>query len=157
MESYFITEKFTIVPKPLYREEYLKEMFEFAENEEVKVLELEKYNAILSYIAPNGDNSGNLQPLVYTLIKYAGTLKDYNKIVINYSKGHKLTHIVAMEGEKLLLANTFRTTDVKSVLYFICLVAQQVMFNPHLTKVHLYGEFEPEGVQLIEKYFAGIA
>lgn len=153
MESYFITEKFTIAPKPLYREEYLKEMFEVAENEEVKALELEKYNAVLSFVSKKGDDAANLQPLAYVLIEYAQTLQDHNKIVINYSKEHKLTHIVAMEGEKLLLANTYRTTDVKSVLYFISLVAQQVMFNPHLTKVHVYGELDPEGVQLVEKYF----
>ncbi|MBR4882786.1 MAG: DUF3822 family protein, partial [Bacteroidales bacterium] len=120
MESYFITEKFTIAPKPLYREEYLKEMFEVAENEAVKVLELEKSNAVLTFVSKKDDDA-NLQPLAYVLIKYAQTLQDYNKIVINYSKEHKLTHIVAMEGEKLLLANTYRTTDVKSVLYFISL------------------------------------
>ena len=153
MESYFITEKFTIAPKPLYREEYLKEMFEVAENEAVKVLELEKSNAVLTFVSKKDDDA-NLQPLAYVLIKYAQTLQDYNKIVINYSKEHKLTHIVAMEGEKLLLANTYRTTDVKSVLYFISLVAQQVMFNPHLTKVNVYGELEPEGIKLLERYFA---
>lgn len=153
MESYFITKKFTIAPKPLYKEEYLKEMFEVAENEAVKALELEKCNAVLSFVSKKEDDAANLQPLVYVLIKYAETLQEHNKIVINYSKEHKLTHIIAMEGGKLLLANTYRTTDVKSVLYFICLVAQQVMFNPHLTKVHVYGELEPEGVQLVEKYF----
>ena len=154
MESYFITEKFTIAPKPLYREEYLKEMFEVAENEAVKALELEKSNAVLAFVSKKDDDDANLQPLAYVLIKYAQTLPDHNKIIINYSKEHKLTHIVAMEGEKLLLANTYRTTDVKSVLYFISLVAQQVMFNPHLTKVHVYGELEPEGIQLLERYFA---
>lgn len=157
MESYFITEKFTIAPKPLYKEEYVREMFEVAENEVVKTLELEKCNALLSFIAQKDDNGENLVPLAYVLIKYAATIQDHNKIVINYNKGEKLTHIIAMEGEKLILANTYRTTDVKSVLYFISLVAQQVMFNPHLTKVHIYGELEEEGVQLIEKYFAGVA
>ena len=157
MESYFITEKFTLTPKHLYKEEYLKDMFEVTDNEVIKVVELEKHNAVLAFVSEKGAAAAGAQPVVLALIKYAETLKDHNKIIINYSIGNKLTHIVAMEGEKLLLANTFHTADVKSVLYFIALVAGQVMFNPLLTKVHVYGEFGPEGIQLVEKYFAGIA
>ena len=157
MESYFITEKFTLTPKHLYREEYLADMFEITENEVVKAVELEKHNAVLAFVSEKGADSAGTQPMALALIKYAETLNDHNKLVINYCKEYKLTHIVAMEGEKLLLANTFHTADIKSVLYFIALVAGQVMFNPLLTKVHVYGELEPEGVQLVEKYFAAIA
>lgn len=156
MGSYFITEKFTLIPKHLYNQNYLNEMFDITDQDIVKNIELEKQNAILSYVAPQNSGSEEELPLVYGMIEYAYTLKDYNKVVINFCKEKNLTHIVAVEDSRLLLANTYRTTDAKSILYFATLVAQQVMFNPHLTKIHIYGTLENDGMELLDKYFNGV-
>ena len=156
MVSYFITEKFTLIPKHLYNQNYLNEMFAITDQDIVRSIELEKQNAILSFVAPKNSGSEEILPLVYVMIEYAYTLKDHNKVVINFCKEKNLTHIVAVEGSKLLLANTYRTTDLKSILYYTTLVAQQVMFNPHLTTVHVYGTLDNSGVELLDKYFSGV-
>ena len=156
MVSYFITEKFTLIPKHLYNQNYLSEMFTVTDQDIIRSIELEKQNAILAFVAPKNNSSEEELPLVHGLIEYAYTLQDHNKVVINYCKEKNLTHIVAIEGSRLLLANTYRTTDVKSILYYATLVAQQVMFNPHLTKVHIYDSLENDGVELLDKYFSGV-
>ena len=155
MEHCIITEKFTLIPKHLYKPEYLGEMFTIAENETVRSIVLEKHDAVLSYASP--DNSPEeAVPLAYRLIKAAEMLNEHNKVVVNYLPEKKISHIVAMEGKKLLLANTYRTCDAKTLLYFIELVLQQVMFNPQLTRIHIYGHMKQDETKLVEGYFCGV-
>lgn len=156
MESYIITEKFTLAPKHLYNPNCLGQMFEIGENESVKSIDIGKYNAVLAFAAPKEAPEGK-EPLIYKLLEYAGTLEEHNKVAVHYCKERKLAHIVAIEGEKLLLANTYRATDITSLLYFITLAVQQVMFNPQLTKIHVYGRMEQQELKFIGGYFCGAA
>ena len=51
MEHCIITEKFTLIPKHLYKPEYLGEMFTIAENETVRSIVLEKHDAVRESIS----------------------------------------------------------------------------------------------------------
>lgn len=155
MEHCIITEKFTLIPKHLYKPEYLGEMFTIAENETVRSIVLEKHDAVLSYASSN-NSPQEAVPLAYQLIEAVETLNEHNKVVVSYLPERKMSYIVAMEGKKLLLANTYRTCDAKTLLYFIELVLQQVMFNPQLTRIHIYGHMEQDEVKLLEGYFCGV-
>lgn len=155
MELYIPTEKFTLIPKHLYRPEYPEEMFAVGKNETVKCIELHKHNAILSFAAP-AENNEQIKPLIYKLIEISDTLQEHNKIVINYSPDNKTTYLVAMEGEKLLLANTYRTSDIKGLLYFLTLAVQQVMFNPLHTRITSFGSMNHDDIKILEEYFCGV-
>lgn len=154
METYTITEKFTLIPKCLYNPNYLGEMFDIGEDESVKSIEIEKYNAVLAFAVPK-ETPPDKEPLISKLMEYAGTLNEHNKVAVHYCKERKLSHIVAIEGEKLLLANTYRTADITSLLYFLTLAVQQVMFNPQLTRIHVYGLMEESDLKFIGSYFCG--
>ena len=58
MESYIITEKFTLIPTNLYKEEYLGEIFGLEETEMVKSYNLPNHNATLACAFPK-DNAKN--------------------------------------------------------------------------------------------------
>lgn len=162
MNYFYFTEKFTLSPKKLRNPDYLRELFTVEEQEEIREIELPCYNAILTFAEPtaaksrnNGDN--NVYPFIYTLLNSTSKIEEYNKILIYFNRERQMTQIVAAEGEKLLLANTYKTVDFKSALYFIALVTQQTLFNPQLTKIHVYGTIEPEEESLLKTYYQGVA
>ncbi len=156
MKNHFITEKFTLVPTPLYSENYLAEMFKLDKDEEIKSIGLDGYNATLAYAAKTaGDDAGKL-PVVHALIQMLNGIPDHNRIVVHYCNSKKLLHIVAAEKENLLLANTYSCTHINTLLYFLTLVCQQVMFNPQITGINLAGKLEKNEEALLLQYFQKI-
>ncbi len=153
MESYIITEKFTLIPTNLYKEEYLGEIFGLDETEMVKSYNLPNHNATLACAFPKDNAKNDAVPLVLHLIESLDTVAGHNKIIINYSREDQLLSAVAAEDKRLLLANSFRCTHINTVLYFLTLICQQVMFNPQITGINVYGQLENEQERLITTYF----
>lgn len=151
MDNYYITEKFTLVPQGYGKIEYLKELFTIEEDEKIFTRTVANYNATLIYAATQEDK----EPLIKVMIENLHSIKEHNKIIVHYNRSGNRTYITAAEGDKLLLANSYRTTDTKNVLYFITLVCGQIMFNPQLTTIHYMGELGEELKQLIATYYQG--
>ena len=158
MENCIITEKFTLIPSDYYKQEYLGEIFELKETEEVKSYDLPHFNAILAcaFSKENTDRKEGTEPLILSMLNSLNNIKDHNKIVINFNKELKLLHIVAAEEKKLLFANSFRCTHINTALYFLTLVCQQTMLNPQITGINVYGTLENNEEKLITTYFPKI-
>lgn len=154
MKEYFITDKFTLVPTALSRPEYLTGLFALEKEESVQSIELPRFNATLLYAGKNGDN--DKRPLIYKLLDQIEGIQEHNKIIIHHSKELNMLQVVAAEEKKLLLANSFSCHHPNTTLYYLTLVCQQVMFNPHLTKITVCGEIGKEEEELIKRYFQGI-
>lgn len=156
MEKYIITEKFTLVPTDCYKSNYLEEIFELNEKEVIESYNLPHFNATLACAIQKNDPNKNNGPLILFLINSLERIKDHNKLIISYNKKLNLLHIVAGEENKLLLANSFKCSHKNTMLYFITLVCQQVMFNPLISGINVYGKLEMEEEMLIKKYFQKI-
>ena len=154
MKEYFITDKFTLVPTALCKPEYLTGLFALDRDESVQSIGLPQFNATLLYAANNIETGKS--PLIYKLIDQIESIQEHNKVIIHYSKELKILQVVAAEERKLLLANSFKCHHPNTILYYLTLVCQQVMFNPHLTKISVYGDIESQEEALIKKYFQGI-
>ena len=157
MENYITTEKFTLIPTKWYKQEYLGEIFELKEAEVVKSYTLPSHNATLVCAFPEDNAKKDATPLVMYLIGYLDKITDHNKIIINYNKELNLLTAVAAEGNKLLMANSFRCTHINTLLYFLTLICQQVMFNTQITCINIYGKIETEEEKLISGYFQKIS
>ncbi len=131
---------------------YLNEIFNIAQNESIGNLELEQYNAVLYFAAEESDAT----PLIYHLLQQLQQTKEHNKLCVSYNKKVGIVYVAAAQGDKLLLANSYKAADFTTALYFIMLATQQVMFNPHLTQVNVYGNIEPEDEALLNTYYKGI-
>ena len=156
MTNRFFTDKFTLVPTSMYRPDYLSDLFDIDQQEEIKTIEIPLFNATLAFALPKNNGSQNKVPVIYTLLEHIKEIPEHNKIVVHYCKDSNKVQIVAAEGNNLLLANSFKCNHQNTLLYYITLVCQQVMFNPHLTRIYTDGQFEKSEEELLKRYFQGI-
>ncbi len=150
--NYSFTEKFTLVPKQMANAGYLNGIFDITQNESIGSLELEQYGAVLHFAAEKQDST----PLIYHLLQHLKEIKEHNKLSVSYNKENGVIFVAAAQGEKLLLANSYKAADFTTALYYITLVAQQVMFNPQLTMVNIYGKIGAGNEDLLNTYYKGI-
>ena len=150
--NYFLTEKFTSAPKQMAKPEYLTEIFELDSNESIGTCELPQYNAMLYF----AETAAKQTPLIYVLLEQLGKIKEHNKLAVSYSKEKERVYITAAQGDMLLLANSYKVTDFTTAFYYISLVTQQAMFNPHLTQINVLGELAKYEKILLNTYYKGI-
>ncbi len=154
--TYFYTHKFLLEPEPLFDPEHLRELYTVEENEEIVSEHLPRYKARLVYAKESVFEGRELKPVITALIEWVMEIEEHNKVAIYYSRSNKMVTIVVAEGERLLLANSYRCTNAETLLYFLSLASQQVVFNPQITRIHSYGELEKSAEDLLKRYFNGV-
>jgi hypothetical protein len=125
-------------------------------------IDLPEHEAKLIYAIPNSISSrifkiqkrAKYYPTIYDMIQRLPQLQDNNKVLIHFSKGH--VHIVAGEGQRLLLANSYKADDFTSAQYYLFLVIKEVMFNPEFTTLQVMGEIDRSRMKSLSKYFKGV-
>ena len=125
-------------------------------------IEIPEHDAVLIYAIPNAISSrifkiqkkAKYTPMIYKMIQSVSSCTDHNKVFVHLSKGH--IHIVAAEGDKLLLANSYKANDFITAQYYIFLVIKEVMFNPEFTTVQVFGTLEKSQLKSLSKYFKGV-
>lgn len=160
------TPVFTLVPAPLFQKESQKEILSqvhhIEDMDEVMNIEIPEHDAVLVYAIPNAISSrifkfqkkAKYTPMIYKMIRSVSSCTDHNKVFVHLSKGH--IHIVAAEGDKLLLANSYKANDFITAQYYIFLVIKEVMFNPEFTTVQVFGALEKSQLKSLSKYFKGV-
>lgn len=151
--SYISNAKFTVVPSSLTNpnDQYriMDEVFGVAEGEKVYSENIESYGVKVLY------KSSEL-PSVVRYLNQLHSLKDYNKLIAEYDNKEGIVVIALGEGEKLLIANAYKTADFGSAVYYILEALRQNQMNPQQTTVNLYAAVSVDELQLLEKYVKGV-
>ena len=165
---YFDTEKYTMIPAPLYRtgneKDLLGKLYDLGDLDEIHSLDLPDFDLVMIYVIPNSitaplyricDNI-NFYPISLPLLQNNNRTVGLsnNRISVYYKKDR--IHIVATSGRQLKLAGAYPARDFITGTYFIFNSAKEVMFNPEHTSIYLYGHNITKDIQLLNRYFKKI-
>lgn len=165
MDYYYLTEKFTLIPKMFFSQknaiEAIKELYGVDKGEVIKHIYLQSFDAYLAYILPIATVSRmkegeEIYPFAYALMDSLKNVTEYNKVLFHYSVSHHLAHVVIAKGEELQLVNSYHADCFESAVYYLFLAVKQTIINPLQTTLHIYSPLSPEELQIISKYFSGI-
>lgn len=155
MERGFSTEKFLLEPAEFHDLSHLQELFDIKEDEEIAQIKVPPFNAILSYVVPK--DKREMLPSAYYIISDIPDIPAHNLIIADIERETGLLCLAAVEGEKrLLLLNSFKIAGETDLLYYISLVARQVMFNPPVTVLYSHTPLKGQESSLLERYFQKI-
>lgn len=155
MERGFGTEKFLLEPTEFHDSGHLRELFDVKEDEEITQIKVPPFNAVLSYAVPK--DKREMLPLAYYIISDIPDISAHNMIIADIERETGLLCLAALEGERrLLLLNSFKIAGETDLLYYISLVARQVMFNPLITVIYSHTPLKEQETALLERYFQKI-
>lgn len=147
--EYYLTSKFTLVPNEFYNPIEAKDcfisLFNLPLDQEVFINNIDHLDAKLLSCKTN--------PFIYYLINYTLEIKDFNKILIHYSKTSNLLHVVIAKGNSLELVNTYISGSFKTALYYIFLALKQTITNPQQTVLRVFNILDNDEQNLLKTYF----
>ena len=95
-------------------------------------------------------------PTVYRHLKDLSALKDYNKLIVDFDIDRKQTCILLAEGEKLIAANSYRTVDFPTAVYYMLELLNKSQINPQQTTVNLIGKADDSQLRMLKTYVKDI-
>ncbi len=160
----YLSPKYTLIPGPLFNKDNLRTFFEF--NQVLDDLDEIHYNRIKGTDAFNifaipAELSGivhrsfgnvnffsHITPLIENgLVNYGG--RGFQKVAIANKYGNYLD-IAVIEGDKLLLCNTFPWKKEEDLVYFILYIYDQLKLNGEETPLIISGDL-PKDSGVYEK------
>lgn len=153
MNSYSLTEIFTLIPAEVYTpangKEALREQFSLGEDFTYSEQPVEKHNAVMAY-------AGTTPPFALRLIEECNAITNYNRVVFHYSAEHNLSHTIICTAEELKLANSFKAESFESALYFLFLSIKQLQINPKQCVIRVCSDISPAQEEIITKFFNSV-
>lgn len=159
--SYAPISEFTVIPSGLsnpnaqYR--VADEMFGVKEGENVFSEPVEYYDIRVLFKAPSlRTGEGGTLPSIVRYLNELPTVKAFNKLIAEYNKEKGVLILALAEGERLLIANCYKTPDFGSAIYYILEALKQNQLNPQQTVVNLYAALGSDDLEKIQKYVKGV-
>jgi len=160
---YFRSTKFTIVPEeinsPEQQKKIMQEQFAMAPDEIIRCAELPEHHALLLFSLNYTDETGktaiageDTRPIIYKHIKELEGRSEYNKAILDFDRTNKTSYIVINQGDMLMMANSFHTSDSASALYFLLEALRQKQINPRQTALEIYGILSESELALFKSY-----
>lgn len=162
---YVSTGKSTLIPISCYSKsesmQVLSKLTEIGEQDDVMSLEIPSQKAVIIYAVDKAlismlsfhHKNVRFYPIIYLLIDRISSIDANNRLLTAFTDD--MVHIVAAEREKLLLANSYPSSDIITAEYFLLSVSKEVMFNPEHTSIYILGFISESDREELSKYFAG--
>ena len=129
--------KYTLIPEGYFSPEsasdLLAQVVVLEKSDTVKSLELPCYKAVLLYAG-----EPEAARCIADMLSAAAALSCYNKVVVHL--GADAVDIVMAAGDRLLLCNSYPSSDEVTAQYFLFAALKQFQINPEVTTVHFFGE-----------------
>ncbi len=169
MAEFETTDWFTLVPKEIKGEgdelkrtyrRIMEELYPISDSDEVFFIDVPEYEAVLLYSWKPGSNAAkDSKPEIYRYLSALPGLSEHNKAILRYGKaensGESPTLIIVADGDRLITANHYHTTDFGSAIYYLMEILRQSQINPQQTSVHLFGEITREEIEMAARYVRG--
>ncbi len=156
MVKYKPTTRFTMVPLELSNNNVhhiiMDELFDSDKDQaQIKSLDIPHYNTKILYSFLK-DGGNKVLPTIYKYLITLPTLRDYNKVILEYNLLKDTSLIVVAEGDKLLIANSYKTINFATAIYYILEILNKSQMNPKQTNVNIYGSVHPFDLKKLEKF-----
>lgn len=167
MSEYKATDWFTLVPasgdngsaapdESVCRK-IMETLYPIAETDEVYTLGIPEYGAVLLYAWKNAtEQCESAAPEIYAHLRRLPELPEHNKAIVDFKRagnsGAPSTLIAVADGERLITANHYHTTDFGSAVYYLMEILRQSQMNPQQTLVRVRGDVTAEDSAMLEKY-----
>lgn len=160
---YYRTEKYTLTPKEYFNKEeaayQLCKVHNLKDNDKVLSEEIKEIGAFIAFAIPekiielfkNIFYNIDFYPSSLLLLKNMDKIKEKN--LIRIERGYKQFDLAVFYQGKLKLINSFPISDFNSMLYFLILVTQEVVFNPKLTTIKIGGIVSEDIITKLSTYF----
>jgi hypothetical protein len=167
----FSNNYYTFIPLTLFRKEDAEKYFFFNHSKKPQSkIETEKINGfdIVNIFSVNDQVSSSLKKVFNTFSVHHHITSLLQSVRLQSGKDNKrMLHvhfrsgwidIIATEGRKLILCNSFNYKSVEDAVYYILLVCEQLSLNPHSVELVIMGELDEESAinKLMHKYIANI-
>lgn len=157
------SEKYTLVPESLFSPEQaasvLQVLFPIDDLEEVNYKTVPRLAAVCVYAIPgvltakiarcqsHVNYYTGVLPLLYTVF----ALKAPSRALLYFFD--RKVHLILMQGERLLLLNTYPAGDTKTALYFLFLALRQWRIDAGALQLYLGGTPAGDALRLCALYF----
>ena len=164
MSDYSPTSVFTLIPEGFADkkswDKIFSNLFPPDQRGEVLFVPIPQYSAILLYSweGRNGAISPapGVLPTVVKHLKDLAALKDHNKLILDFDIDRKQTCILLAEGERLITANSYRTVDFPTAVYYMLELLSKSQINPQQTTVNLIGKTDDSQLKMLASYVKDI-
>lgn len=160
------THKHTLIPTSVFQPEQaidvLRQLFDVAYLDEVNYSELVTQEATCIYALPAPVNAmvfkyqhkarffASVMPLLYFIMEQ----KEYSRALMHYS--HSYVDLVLMQGERLLLCNSYAIDRFSTGLYYLLFALKQWQLNPGSLNLYISGPFKPTHTKQLCTYFPSV-
>ena len=160
------THKHTLIPSSIFEAEQaievLRQLFEVAYLDEVNYSGLVSQEATCIYALPAPVNAmvfkyqhkarfyASVMPLLHFIIGQ----KEYSRALMHYTHSH--VDLVLMQGERLLLCNSYAIDRFSTALYFLLFALKQWQLNPGSLNLYISGPFKPTHTKQLCNYFPSV-
>ena len=164
MSDYSPTHLFTLVPEGFSDRKTLENifctLFPTEKDAEVFSVPVPQYSARLVY-AWEGSNPAltpakGVLPTVLKHLQALASLKEHNKLILDFDIDRRQTCILLAEGDKLITANSYHTVDFPTAVYYMLELLSKSQINPQQTTVNLMGKTEDSQLDMLRSYVKDI-
>ncbi len=158
--------KHTLIPSPLFRPEQavqvLKQLFSIADLDEINHMDIPSAGATCIYALPGPvsttivkrQRNARFYASILPLYEFLRTQKDYSRALLCY--GETQIHLILMQGDKLLLCNSYAVDRFSTSLYFLFFALKQWQLNPHSLSLYITGPFKPTHLRQLCSFFSSV-
>lgn len=146
-------QKCTLVPTRYFREEasrcILSDLYTLSDDEVIRHIAIPEYDAVMVYT-----EAGESLPELYHMIRDLGKCSEYNKILVSHVDGW--LHLLIAQGNRLLLANSYRAEDFATAQYFVFFAMRSLQLNPEVSVISVRSELTDEMEMSLYRYFQSV-
>ena len=89
-------------------------------------------------------------------LKDLSCLKEHNKLILDFDIDRRQSCILLAEGDRLIAANSYRTVDFPTAIYYMLELLSKSQINPQQTTVNLIGKADDAQLDLLRSYVKDI-
>ncbi|MDD2539241.1 MAG: DUF3822 family protein [Bacteroidales bacterium] len=160
------THRHTLIPSSLFKPEQavevLKQLYDVAYLDEVNYSEISTLEATCIYALPAPVNAtvfkyqhkARFYASVIPLLHFIMERKEFSRALLHYAHAH--IDLVLMQGEKLLLCNSYAIDRFSTALYFLFFVLKQWQLNPRSLSLYVSGPLKPVHTKQLCTFFPSV-
>ena len=157
MDSSLFTPKCTLVPSRCFDEsesrELLGRVWQLSDDDQVKWVSVPSQDAVLVY-AYSGREDNSCLPEMFYVLDSLQHCPDFNKIVASICGGY--LYLAVGQGERLLIANAFKSVDFTTAEYYIFYVLKSLQINPEQSVISFRTPLSQEEERSLYRYFKDV-
>ena len=126
---------------------FLKEVSDISWNEKVACIDIPHFDAVLVYSGPKP----SLADLLFKILR----IPEHNKIAASFEGG--VLSLAIAQGDSLLLANTYRSQDFTTALYYIVAAMKSLQLNPEVSTICFSSRLQDSERTELYRYFKAVS